>query len=134
MIADARAIVTLLLADAFGQSYPVHGWLPADTSELPAIVVGRPTLTPDPTLPTAVAYTFPVMVVGRRINDDDAQAQLDETTDEVVAALKGFVGGLVLGPLSRVAVASVEPDLASIAGDEYPSYRIVLAATSVLCS
>ena len=134
MIADARAVVTVLLADTFGRSYPVYGWLPADTAELPAIVVGRPTLNPDDSLATAVAYTFPILVIGRRIVDDDSQAELDRTTDEVLAALKAFVGGLVLGPLHRATVSSVEPDVVSIAGDEYPAYRVVVSATSVLCT
>jgi len=110
----------------------VHQWLPEDVPEVPCVVVGRPLITPDPDAPVAALATIPVTVVGRRYTADAAQAELDDATWAVLAAFN-WLRGMHTADVQRLNVTTVEPDLVSIAGDEYPVYRISVDAHLIAC-
>jgi hypothetical protein len=110
----------------------VHQWFPEDVPELPCAVVGRPTLLPDPDAATAILATTVITVVGRRYTADEAQDELDRMTWSVLGSLN-WLRGTRTADVQRLIVSSVEPDLVSIAGDEYPCYRIAADAHLIAC-
>lgn len=64
-----------------GAPVPVYRYLPGSADELPCLVVGRPDAGTDDDVAAVVQATCSVFALGRRDNDDDAQAELDRLGD-----------------------------------------------------
>lgn len=117
MIREIRASLAKGLA---GLNVTVWTFLPDDLNEIPCVVVRQPTMQPDVQL---YAATVPVIVVGRRLNDEDAQIELDDLADAVVAAIRG----------PDVAVTTIEPGTVTVAELIHPAYSVTVAVGRVDC-
>lgn len=117
MILEARQQIA---ADLKLGEYEVWDIMPDDVNSVPCYVVGRPTLDIDVQM---VTFTVPVICVGRRMGDADAQHELDIMTDRAV--------DLVQGP--EVAVTRVEPSIATISELTYPAYTLTCVLGGVFC-
>lgn len=128
MIVGFRRVVYDLLREK--TSIPVYRYLPDDVAHLPCHVVGRPALREGLT-PAVGTLELTVNLVGRRLNDDDAQAELDALADELVAALGGTRNVQVDGSYLRA--TSVDPATVTVAGQEYPCYLLTVNTETVTC-
>ena len=91
--------------DALGStSVPVYWWLPDDPAHLPCHVVGRPAVRESVT-PGVATLELPVTLLGRRIADEDAQAQLDALGDELLKVLGGSKNRQVERPVPALHLA-----------------------------
>lgn len=130
MIVELRDVVSHHLA---GSPWPVHHYLPDDVGALPCIAVPRPRLIPaDKSLTQG---ELEVIVVGSRLNTDDAQAELDVVTDKVVARFGGLNKSVRMeSPLiNRLLLTEVSPTQVLVAGTNYPAYILTIQATFTLC-
>lgn len=128
-ITDLRRALTGLLREEC--SIPVYGWLPDDVAHLPVLVVGRPSLR-ESILPTVMRQECDITLLGRRINNEDAQAQLDALADETLNALGGTAGTKILE--SHLVALTVEvPATVLVAGNEYPAYLFTVAYDVSTC-
>ena len=89
MIADTRAeLAAYLEAAAVPGVAQVWTYIPDDVAALPAVVVDMVDADPAPELGAAgFDVACSLFVIGRRIGDADASAELDDTADAVLAAL-----------------------------------------------
>lgn len=117
MIREIRAGLAKALA---GLDVPVWTFLPDDLNEIPCVVVRQPTMQADVQL---YAATVPVIVVGRRLNDEDAQAELDDLADAVVGGLRG----------PDVAISTIEPGTVTVAELVHPAYSVTVAVGRIDC-
>lgn len=131
MITALRGELAALVESAL-PDFAVHRWLPEDTPELPCAVVGRPLLEVDPDAAVAMLATTTVTVVGRRYSADGAQEELDDTTWAVLGAFN-WLRGMHTATVQRLNVSTVQPDLVSIAGDEYPCYLLNVESRLIAC-
>jgi hypothetical protein len=100
--------------------WTVYTYKPDDVNEVPCYVVDRPTLAIDVQLYTV---TCSVICVGRRLNDEDAQRELDDGCEDAMLALRG----------PDVDVSSVDPITVTIADLIHPGYRIDCAIGRIEC-
>lgn len=133
-ISDLRSAVAFQLRLEVRQA-PTHTYLPDDVTHLPVVVVGRPSLRETDTS-TVMRQELDVTVLGRRINDDDAQAELDAVADETLDALGGtsgvkLSGGSLDGRL--LALISERPGVVLVAGSDYPAYLFTVALDVSSC-
>ena len=117
MIAQLRA---MLVKELSTLEWPVHQYKPDDINEVPCFVVDRPTVEVDVQLYTVRCS---VIVIGRRINDDDAQAELDNVTEQAMLAIRG----------PEINVSTVDPIIAMVAELTHPAYRIDTSAGFINC-
>jgi hypothetical protein len=108
MIREVRATLAKALA---GADWPTWTFKPDDVNEVPCFVVDRPTFAIDVQL---YVVTCSIVAIGRRMNDEDAQAELDDMTDTAMHLLRG----------PDVEVSRVEPAVVTIADLSYPAYRL----------
>lgn len=110
------------LADALvGAPWPAHLYPPDDVAELPCYVIQRPSLSYDVQFATATTF---VDVIGRRLNDDEAQQELDDAADAARQAL--------IGP--EVAVTACDPIVAVFTGTQTrPAYRLTTLIANIEC-
>jgi hypothetical protein len=130
MIREVRDVVA---GHLLGSAWPVHRYLPDDVAELPCIAVPRPRLTPgDKAMITAAVV---VLVVGRRLNDDDSQAELDDVADLVIERFGGITRSIATEhPLVRRLVCDdVTPNTTVVAGLDYPAYALTITAHMTSC-
>jgi hypothetical protein len=115
-----------------GSPWPVHRFLPDDVDALPCIAVPRPRLLPSQSLTVGELI---VIVVGSRLNSDDAEDELDVVADKVVARFGGLGKSVRLeNPLiNRLLLTDVSPTHTLIAGMSYPVYTLTIEATFTLC-
>jgi hypothetical protein len=118
------------LVDQLG-ALQTYGHQPDDVACLPCYVVGRPAARESST-PAVMTMTADVRVVGRRMNDADAQAELDTLADELFAILGGTRVVNIEG-VGRLACRSFIPDTVFVAGLEYPSYRMSVSMDHITC-
>lgn len=117
MIAECRQEI----ADALtGAAWPVFTYKPDSLSDVPCIVVDRPTLEVDVQLYTV---TCPVVVIGERDTDQESQSRLDKVASQVAY--------MIAGP--DLAVVRIEPATASVAELLYPAYRLTVMCGQVKC-
>jgi hypothetical protein len=130
-IVDFRRDVRDLLRA--GCSVPVYGWLPDDVAHLPVIAVGRPSAR-DAGTPAVMTMTLDVTLVGRRISDEDSQAELDALADELFDTL-GCTSGVKVGgdEPRRIDCHNFRPGTALIAGLDYPAYLFTLTVDVSTC-
>ena len=100
--------------------WSVHSTRPDDVTDVPCVVVDRPTVTSDV---QHHVFTTPVVVIGRRDNTTDAQQELDD------AAVR--VAFLITGP--DYAVTRIEPSTATVADQTYPSYTLTVSCGVTVC-
>ena len=117
--------------DALGStSVPVYWWLPDDVAHLPCHVVGRPSVRESVT-PGVATLELPVTLLGRRVSDEDAQAQLDALGDELLKVLGGSKNRKVNGLFLRCTV--LDPATAFVAGTEIPAYVATVDSEDLTC-
>jgi len=119
MIATARADVLKLLQ---GLAWPVFPYYPEDAAMVPCVVVGRPTIDQSEDYqPSDFTTRLPVIILGRRIGDDDTQDELDRVSDEVIERII---------PYHQFNVA---PGIETVAGLGYPAYVVTVIIALRLC-
>lgn len=109
-----------LAAQLKGLDCPVWTFKPDDLTEVPCVVVDKPTLTINVQL---MEVTCSVIVIGRRTNDEDAQTELDDLAEAAMLALRG----------PDVNVSLVEPIQVTVAELNHPGYRIECAVGQIDC-
>jgi hypothetical protein len=117
--------------DALGAtSVPVYQWLPDDPAQLPCSVVGRPAVRESMT-PAVATLELSVNLLGRRIADADAQAELDALADELLKALGGTRNRDVNGLHLRC--TGLDPGTVLVAGQEIPAYLATVNTEAITC-
>ena len=127
LVGFRRAVYDLLREKT---SIPVFRYLPDDVAHLPCHVVGRVGLRPAGT-PAVGVLELTVNLVGRRISDDDAQAELDALADELIAALGGTRQVVVDG--GALWATGVDPGTVVVAGQEFPAYLATVNTETLTC-
>ena len=128
MIVGFRRVVYDLLRDK--TSIPVYRYLPDDVAHLPCHVVGRPALRPG-SQPAVGTLELSITLCGRRVSDDDSQAELDALADELVAAVGGTRSVLLDG--QHIVSIGVEPVTVFVAGTEIPAYQATVTTETLTC-
>jgi hypothetical protein len=126
-IVTVREVIYQLLAAT--AAYPVYRYLPGSADDLPAIVVGRPDAGTDADVAAVVRATCNITALGRRDNDDDAQAELDTLGDYLLSTFwtpEPYEGLSVL--LDDVTATQTE-----VAGLVIPSYTAAVIAHFRYC-
>jgi hypothetical protein len=111
-----------------GAPHPVHQWLPGNTDDLPAFVVGRPNVS-EGDQPALMATTVPVFALGRRTGDDDAQAQLDLMADLLLVRFWQPPRTEGVG----IRLQTITAGVIEVAGLDIPAYTASLLCTSTYC-
>lgn len=117
MIAQLRKLVASNLDSC---PWPVYYYKPDDMTEVPCVVVDRPTMEIDVQHHTV---TLPVVVVGRRDGSEDAQMELDTVTSDVARMLAG----------PELSVSRIEPATAVVAELTYPAYQVTVSCGVTYC-
>ena len=118
--------------DALGStSLPVYQWLPDDVAHLPCHVVGRPALRESGISAGLATLELGVTLLGRRISDDDSQAELDALADELVKVLGGTRNREVSGVHLRC--VALDPGTANVAGQDIPAYVATVNTETLTC-
>lgn len=130
-ITDLRRDVRDLLRT--GCSVPVYGYLPDDVAHVPCIAVGRPSAR-DSGTPAVMTMTLEATLLGRRISDEDAQAELDALADELFD-VAGCTRGVKIGTTDprMVSCHGFRPGAVSVAGLDYPAYLFTLTVDVYTC-
>lgn len=128
MIAEFRRNVAATLRTR--TSAPVYEWMPDDPAHLPCTVVGRPSIR-EGSSPALMALEVTITLLGRRLADFDAQAELDTLADELFLAFGGTRQHRTNGQFLRT--TALEPATASVAGLEIPAYLAVIAGEAMTC-
>jgi hypothetical protein len=108
---------------------PVYRWLPDTAGDTPCLVVGRPSLEPNPDRPAVAVIEVGVYALGRRSAGPDEQAELLALGDLLLARywqpprLEGF----------SVNLSGVEAGTVEVAGQTLPAYTATLHASFVPC-
>lgn len=123
-----RKAVTDLVRDR--GSVPTYGFLPDDVAHLPCHVVGRPTIIESGT-PAMMTLTLDVTLLGRRINDQDSQAELDALADQMFDLLGGTRNVKV--PDGHVRCTQLLPATVFVAGNECPAYIASVSQDAISC-
>ena len=117
--------------DALGStSVPVYWFLPDDPAHLPCNVVGRPNVRESGT-PGVSTLELAVTLIGRRVADEDAQAQLDALGDELLKVLGGSKNRQVNHLFLRC--TSLDAGTVFVAGTEYPAYLATVDTEDLTC-
>lgn len=127
-VADVRRTVYDLIYTK--SPIPVYQWLPDDVAHLPCYVIGRPSLR-ESTVSAVLRCELDVTLLGRRVRDDDAQAELDAYADELVTMLGGTRN--VRQGDSQLRCTLLLPGTVIVAGNEHPAYIATVATDIVSC-
>lgn len=121
-----EALYRMLVATA---TVPVYRYLPGSADELPCLVVGRPGGGTDPDVSAVVRMSGDVVALGRRDNDDDAQAELDALGDYLLDRF------WAPDPVEGLAVLldDVTPSTVEVAGQVVPAYTAAVFAHFRYC-
>lgn len=112
-------------------SLPVYSYLPDDVAHLPVYVIGRPSTTESAT-PAVMTQTLDVFVLGRRVSDEDSQAELDAYADECFDVLGG-TRGTKIGDRQGIRCTGVLAGSVIVAGAEIPCYSLSVATDILTC-
>jgi hypothetical protein len=110
---------------------PVYGFLPDDVAHLPCYVVGRPSISESGTA-AVMTVTMDVIVLGRRVGDEDAQAELDGYGDEAFDVL-GCTRGVKIADGQLLACRSVTAASVNVAGNDIPCYSLSVDTDILTC-
>lgn len=111
-------------------SVPVYLYAPDDVAHLPCHVVGRPSAR-ESGRPGILTLELSVTLLGRRISDDDAQAELDALADELLKVLGGSRATHIGGRYLRC--VTVDPATTNVAGLDIPAYVATVDTEAVSC-
>lgn len=109
-----------LAAELKNEVWPVYPYKPDDLTDVPSIVVDRPTIAIDV---QHNVFTTPIVVIGRRDGSEDAQSELDDVAS--------WVARNVAGP--EFAVTRIEPATATVAELTYPAYELTVSCGVTTC-
>ena len=123
-----RRAVTDLIRDR--GAVPTYGYLPDDVAHLPCYVVGRPTIIESAT-PAVMTLTLDVTLLGRRINDQDSQAELDALADQLFDVLGGTRNVRVAD--NHVRCTQLLPATVFVANSECPAYIASVSQDAISC-
>ena len=127
-IVPFRAMVTKLLRTE--GTLPVYGYLPDDVAHLPVYVVGRVSINESGT-PAVMTLSLDVYLLGRRISDEDSQAELDAYGDELFDLLGGTRAVKVDDQAIRCTVLTAAT--VTVAGTEIAAYAATVAMDALSC-
>jgi hypothetical protein len=127
-IAPFRACVQSLVEDR--ASVAVYSYLPNDVAELPCYVVGRPSVR-ESGQAAVMTLTLDVTLAGRRISDEDTQAELDVLADELFDLLGGTRSVVVDG--GHLRCTGITPGTVVVAGLETPTYVASISMDALSC-
>lgn len=128
MIVEFRASVHALLDR--DHHLPVSLYAPDDVTLLPCLVVGAPTVRESRT-PGVSTLSLPVYVLGRRLGDDDSQAELDTEADLALSVLGGSKSRQSGSATLRC--VSATPGVTTVAGADVPTYVLAVEAEYATC-
>jgi hypothetical protein len=118
--------------DALGSSsIPVYLWPPDDVAHLPCHVVGRPAVRESGLSAGLATLELGVTLLGRRIGDDDAQAELDALADELMKVLGGTRNREINGLHLRC--VAMDPGTVTVAALEIPAYVATVNSETLTC-
>jgi hypothetical protein len=129
-LADTRRWVydMVVSSSQLADDIPVRLWLPGEATELPCYVVGRPDL--DEGTPRSIAQvSVPVYALGRTLRDDDAQAELDDMADLLIATLWRPVQDAA----QTYRLTRGRATVLSIAAVEVPAYTMTVVSSVQPC-
>lgn len=109
---------------------PVYGYLPDDVAHLPCHVVGRPTITESGT-PALMTLSLDISLLGRRIADEDSQAELDAYADQLFDLLGG-TRSIRTGDI-HLRCTGLLPATVFVAGNEMPAYIASVSMDALSC-
>jgi hypothetical protein len=127
-IVPFRRIVSNVATEA--GSVPVYRYLPDDVAHLPCIVVGRPTIR-EASQPAVMTLTLDVTLLGRRISDEDSQAELDALGDQLFEMFGGTRGLKVDD--GHLHCTNLRPGTVAVAGQEMPAYIVTVSQDAISC-
>lgn len=110
---------------------PVYGYLPDDVAHLPCYVVGRPNIA-ESGISAVMTVSMDVIVLGRRVADEDAQAELDGYGDEAFDVL-GCTRGVKIADGQLLACRSVTAATVVVAGMDIPCYSLSVDTDILTC-
>lgn len=119
MIREIREKLAQVIRDA-DPPCSVYSIKADDVGDCPCIVVDRPSVTVDV---QHHRFELPVVIVGRREGDADAQSELDDLTWWTECAIAG----------PDFAVIRIEPATASIAELTFPAYEMTVSCGVTVC-
>ena len=119
------ADVAKVLANILGgiPKVRVHSYV-ADTTRVPAIVIGLPDVSwvDEDAGPCWATWTYPLTLVVARSNDRDAQADLSRLLDDTATALAKADPD----ELTTVEPLNATPATVTVAGQELPGYTLTV--------
>jgi hypothetical protein len=127
VITTAREQVAGLVAST---GLATYSYLPDDVAHLPCHVIGRPSLRETFTS-GVMGVELDVTLMGRRINDEDSQRELDALADQLFAVLGGTKNVRVGDAFYRCTLFL--PGTVLVAGQEYPAYIATVTTDTVTC-
>jgi hypothetical protein len=127
-VAPFRAAVQSLIEDL--ASVAVYSYLPNDVSDLPCYVVGRPSVR-ESGQAAVMTLTLDVTLAGRRISDEETQAELDVLADELFDLLGGTRSVVVDG--GHLRCTGITPGTVVVAGLETPTYVASISMDALSC-
>jgi hypothetical protein len=107
-----------------------YTYLPDDVAHLPCLVVGRPSIRESFTS-GVMGVELDVTLLGRRISDEDSQAELDAYADQLFDVLGGTRNVSIDGAFYRCTL--FVPGTVLVAGLEYPAYIATVTTETVTC-
>ena len=117
------ADVAKVLANILGgiPKVRVHSYV-ADTTRVPAIVIGLPDVSwvDEDAGPSWATWTYPLTLVVARSNDRDAQADLSRLLDDTATALAKADPD----ELTTVEPVDGHPQIVNLAGADLPGYQL----------
>lgn len=128
-LAEFRASVHALVEDC--GSVETYSYLPNDVTALPCHVIGRPSARESGLAPVVMTLTLDVTLLGRRIRDEDAQAELDVLVDELFDLLGGTRSVVLTG--GHLRCTDITPGTVLVAGVETPTYVASVSMDVLSC-
>lgn len=107
-----------------------YTYLPDDPGHLPCYVVGRPSIREGLTS-GVMLMSVDVTLLGRRISDEDSQAELDAYGDQLFTVLGGTRNVKVDGTYLRCEL--LLPATVIVAGMEFPAYIATVSTETLTC-
>lgn len=131
MITSTRSAIADVLRTRF-PAVPVLGDLPDDLAEVPAIVVGRPTVSEGDSEALLDLQT-PVWLIGRRIEGTGSDSELDALADSVLETFGGTRGVRLVPSRLVLYVSSVVGRTVNVGALTYSAYEVSVETTVTTC-
>lgn len=109
----------------------VHRTLPDDVSDLPTVVIGRPSISPSDQLPGNDEIDLTVFVLGSRHTHRSSSDALDDLASRVYETL--YKADLRAPGIPEAHVTSLTAALTPVAGLDYPCYMVSIVGIRPVC-